>query len=452
MKGNFHSVTLDSERCKGCINCMKRCPTEAIRVRDGKATIISERCIDCGECIRICHNRAKKAVCDDLSQIEAYKWKIAMPAPSFYGQFADIDDINMILTALKRIGFDDVFEVSRAAELVSHLTRKNFEKVKSGLRGPVISSACTAIVRLIRVRFPALCENVLPVNEPFHLAAQMAREEAVAKTGLSPEEIGVFFLSPCPAKVTSAKAPIGIEYSHIDGVLAVSDVYIKMLSALKKIDEPENLMQSGIVGINWATSGGECAGLLTDNYLSADGIENAIKVLEEIEDDKLNDIDFVELNACPGGCVGGVLNMANAFVARSRIKTLRKYLPLTQNRLSGEDDSRMFWEEALQYEAIYKLDDDMGAAMEKMKKINEIEQSLPGLDCGSCGAPSCRAFAEDIVCGNADKRDCIIRFREDLSRLTSLGVNLSTILPAPFRQKTEQKTETEKEEEKNDDI
>ena len=109
MKGNFHSVTLDSDRCKGCINCMKRCPTEAIRVRDGKATIISERCIDCGECIRICHNRAKKAVCDDFSQIEAYKWKIAMPPPSFYGQFADIDDINLILTALKRVSFDDIF-------------------------------------------------------------------------------------------------------------------------------------------------------------------------------------------------------------------------------------------------------------------------------------------------------------------------------------------------------
>ena len=449
MKGIFHSVTLDSERCKGCINCMKRCPTEAIRVRDGKATIITERCIDCGECIRVCHNRAKKAVCDDFAMLDQFKWKIALPPPSFYGQFADIDDINMILTALKKIGFDDIFEVSRAAELVSHLTRQKFDAVKGCVNGPVISSACSAIVRLIRVRFPALCENVLPVNEPVHLAAQIAREEAVAKTGLKPEEIGVFFLSPCPAKVTSAKAPIGIECSHIDGILSVSDVYLKMISALKKITEPEPLMRSGIVGINWATSGGECAGLLTDNYLSADGVENAIKVLEEIEDEKLNDIDFVELNACPGGCVGGVLNMANAFVARSRIKTLRKYLPITQNKLGDENDTRMFWEQSLQYEAIYKLDDDMGAAMKKMKEINEIENSLPGLDCGSCGAPSCRAFAEDIVCGKADRRDCIIRFREELAVLDGLGMNISGILPAPFRHKLEQ---TKAEEDHNDNA
>ena len=45
---SVHSVTLNRELCKGCINCIKRCPTEAIRVRDGKAAIISERCVDCG--------------------------------------------------------------------------------------------------------------------------------------------------------------------------------------------------------------------------------------------------------------------------------------------------------------------------------------------------------------------------------------------------------------------
>ena len=48
----FHSVTLDKDKCLGCTNCIKRCPTEAIRVREGKAQIISERCIDCGECQR----------------------------------------------------------------------------------------------------------------------------------------------------------------------------------------------------------------------------------------------------------------------------------------------------------------------------------------------------------------------------------------------------------------
>ena len=43
-----HSVTLEASKCIGCTDCIKRCPTEAIRVRQAKATIIEERCIDCG--------------------------------------------------------------------------------------------------------------------------------------------------------------------------------------------------------------------------------------------------------------------------------------------------------------------------------------------------------------------------------------------------------------------
>ena len=102
----FHSVTLDRDKCKGCINCIKRCPTEAIRVRNGKAKIISERCIDCGECIRVCPHHAKKAIYDPLSVIDNYEYTIALPAPSFYGQFNNLDDVDIVLSALLDLGFD----------------------------------------------------------------------------------------------------------------------------------------------------------------------------------------------------------------------------------------------------------------------------------------------------------------------------------------------------------
>lgn len=403
----FHSVTLDKDKCKGCINCMKHCPTEAIRVREGKAKIITERCIDCGACIRICHNRAKKAICDDFEMINNFEYKVVLAPPSLYGQFL-VDDINYVLTALKNIGFDSVFEVSTAAEKVSHLTRESLNQLRACTDGPIISSACTAILRLIKVRFPDLCNSVLPITEPIHIAAQMAKDEAVRETGLPPEKIGIFFISPCPAKVTSCKSPVGGTKSLIDGVFSVNDVYVRLLAALKKVDVPEQLMRSGIVGINWAQSGGECAGLLTDNYIYADGMENVIKVLEEIEDGKLPDTEFVELGACPGGCVGGVLNVANPFVARSRISALRRYLPLMLNR-GISDATNMFWEQNLQFETIFRLDENREEAMRKMRRLKAIESMLPGLDCGACGAPTCRALAEDIVCGNATIEECVFK-------------------------------------------
>ena len=77
----FHSVRLDKEKCTACTNCLRRCPTEAIRVRGGRAHIIDERCIDCGECIRVCEYHAKYALTDPLSSIERFKYKIALPAP-----------------------------------------------------------------------------------------------------------------------------------------------------------------------------------------------------------------------------------------------------------------------------------------------------------------------------------------------------------------------------------
>ena len=111
----FHSVYLNEELCNGCINCIKRCPTQAIRVRNGKAVITSQFCIDCGECVRICAHHAKRSHYDRTDILSNYKYTVALPAPSLYSQFNNLNDINIVLTALIYIGFDDVFEVASAA-------------------------------------------------------------------------------------------------------------------------------------------------------------------------------------------------------------------------------------------------------------------------------------------------------------------------------------------------
>ena len=229
-----HSVYLDADKCKGCINCIKRCPTGAIRVRGGKAHINREFCIDCGECIRVCPHHAKKTSYDSLDTMKDYKYKVALPAPSFYAQFNNITDTGIILKALIKLGFDDVFEVAAAAEMVSEMSRKYIADHPEGK--PYISTACPSIVRLIRVRFPELIDRLLPIITPADLAAQLAAKEAMEKTGLPREDIGIFFLSPCPAKVTSVEDPLGIEKSEIDKVLAIKKVYTALLPHMKHDD------------------------------------------------------------------------------------------------------------------------------------------------------------------------------------------------------------------------
>jgi hypothetical protein len=342
-----------------------------------------------------------------------------------------------VLTALKRIGFDEVYEVARAAELVSEATRKMMQN--GHLQVPVISSACPAIVRLIRVRFPDMCSHVLPLNAPMETAACLAKEEASERLQIPKEKIGAVFITPCPAKVTDIKVPIGTPTSEVDLAISISEIFPKLADEMKKIGQVENLSKSGVIGVGWASSGGEAAGLLREKYLAADGIHNCIHVLEELEDDRIRGLDFIELNACSGGCVGGVACVENAYVAKARLQHLRKYLPISRNHLMNNIPYCMQWNEDLEYAPVMKLSDDISEAMAMMMEIDDICSEFPGMDCGSCGAPSCRALAEDVVKGEAKKSDCIFVLRDEIQRMAATLAGMShSQFPSSFSFRTEE--------------
>ncbi len=444
MKENlFHSVRMDRDKCVGCMNCIKHCPTEAIRVRNGKANIIKEKCIDCGKCIAVCPHHAKFAQRESLENVKNFKYKIALPAPSLYGQFNNLDDVNYVLSGLKQLGFDEVFEVSKAAEVVSHATRQKLKENKTGK--PLISSACPAVVRLITVSYPTLIPQLLDMNAPMEIAAIMARKEAIEKTGLKNEEIGVFFITPCPAKITAIRKPLTLDKPVIDGAVAIKDIYPVLVHEMGRLSKDENLLedlqQSGKIGVSWSTSGGESAALLCDNYLAADGIENVKTILDEVEDGKLDSMEFIELNSCTCGCVGGSLTAENPFIAKRRLQMLRKYLPVSCIKYTDEEPEtdKLDWEKAPQANNIMRLADNIFDAMRIMGEINDLEAKLPKLDCGTCGAPSCKALAEDIVRGFASIHDCMFLTRNQYAESDEPQAEmLREILPASFRRHEEE--------------
>ena len=413
----YNSVRLDKSLCKGCINCIKRCPTQAIRVRNGKAVITKKFCIDCGECIRICPHHAKQATYDSLDILSNYEYTVALPAPSLYAQFNNLEDVNIVLNSLKKMGFNDVYEVARAAETVSEMSRKYITENPS--KKPFISSACPSVVRLISIRFPNLIEHLLPIAAPIDFAAKEARKIAMEKTGLPSEKIGIVFISPCPAKVTAVKSPIGFESSEVDAVIAIKDIYQHLLEYMKDCSiSPEDLSSAGKIGVSWGKSGGEAGGILTDSYLAADGIENVIRVLEDLEDQKFTSLEFIELNACSAGCVGGVLTVENPYVAKAKLERLRKYLPVACNHIGSENPDGVFWDKEIEYQPVFTLGADIKESIIMMATVEELCSKFPGLDCGSCGAPTCKALAEDIVRGVAHERDCVHLLREYIHKLS----------------------------------
>ncbi len=438
---NFHSVKLDVDKCKGCTNCIKHCPTEAIRVHNGKATIMEERCIDCGECIRSCPNHAKYAHTATLEKLREYKYNIAMPAPSFFGQFKENEKIEDILQAFLHIGFDEVFEVALAAEVVAFIVHRQL--MEPGIKKPVFSSACPAVLRLMQIKFPGLLDQITHVLSPMEVAARIAKEEAVKKTGIAYDDIGAIFISPCPAKATEMKQPITTKHSAVDAVIGANIIYKDIIRNLGKGSSKDDsfngkgtdLHKATKRGMSWGYLTGESKSIELGTTLAVSGIHNVISLLEEIERGELQDVDFIELQACNAGCVGGPLNIQNSFVGRVHLKDLiTRYgsgIPYyDDSTLLGIYEQKKFEStERVVQRPIMILDEDVSKALIKMERLDKLTEALPGLDCGACGSPTCRALAEDIIRGIAFETDCVIKLRDRVNTLAQEILDLARIVP-----------------------
>lgn len=418
-----HSVLLDPDKCVGCTTCIKKCPTEAIRVRKGRASIIAERCIDCGECIRTCPHGAKRAVSDPLSMIGGYRIKVAVPAPTLYSQYDEDRSVDRVLSGLLELGFDEVFEVAEAAEIVTRATKELLGS--EGIPRPLISSACPAVVRLIQLRFPSLIPHLVPLIPPMETAARIVKERLHS----GEEGVGVFFITPCAGKVTVTRTPLGYARSALDGVIGLRDIYLPLRAAMATAPE-RKLARAGRMGLEWARSEGESDAVGERRSISVDGIGNVIGVLEALEDGKMKDLVYIEALACPAGCLGGPLTVENPYIAKTRLRNREESAPpeaVGPRRYAPLDG--MGWTEAVRARSALVLDPDMLKALVMMEEIEFRACGLPGLDCGSCGAPSCRALAEDIVRGTAIESDCVFKLRDKVRELAKELMALEEIRP-----------------------
>lgn len=410
-----HAIQIDTKKCIGCSHCMRVCPTQAIRIVEGHADIMPERCVDCGECFRVCPVRAIYVKDDGLSALKEGTYRIALIPSVFIGQFPSEYTATKILETIKKIGFDDVFEVEQAVDFMKEIYK---ESAKENLSHPVFSSYCPAVVRLIQVQYPSLTMEIQQLKAPHDIAAIYLRK-IKAEQGIHPENIFIFYITPCAAKIVAAKSPVGEKKSPIDGVINMRELYNKVAKIILNQKDPGVSKKTANMSpdcVNWSLSGYEKK-YFEGRSLAIDAMDNVIEFLDRLEMGQISDINFLEMRACDQGCAGGILCPGNRFLTVERLEQREKKLQRLVERNEGNIQNllmeyRKMLSDSSKVNPIYPragllLDADIEKALQKAERIKKLMTYLPGFDCGACGAPSCKSLAEDIVKNKASISHCV---------------------------------------------
>ncbi len=423
----YHAIHIDIEKCIGCSHCIKVCPTEALHIWDGHSNLNTERCIDCDECYRVCPVGAIQVEDDGLAQIKQFTTKVALIPSVFMGQFPIHVKAREVFKAIQELGFTYVYEVEEGSQLVEDLIT---EKIENQEKTPIISSFCPAVLRLIQVNFPQFTDNIINLKTPVDITATSIRKQLKHK-----ENVGVFYFTPCSAKITSLKAPIGEEESVLDGVINMDSVFNKIQATLNNVTPTVKKHKKEISNnaikpdhILWSLTGGEIKNL-PGTCLSIDGIKNIISFLDRIETRGCHEIDFLEMKGCDQGCAGGILTPQNRFITAQRLRNRAKYYSEYYNE--NPEESPIYHTDGISFDevktlkikprSIIKFDSDPMKALRKMEQSQKIEKILPSLDCGACGFASCKALNRNIIEGKADLEYCFVlqRKKEEIGELTS---------------------------------
>jgi two-component system NtrC family sensor kinase len=423
-------VYTEREKCKGCYACIRNCPSQAIRVREGLAEVIKERCIDCGTCVQLCMAKAKRAESDMgvvwqlLGQRQPVIAMLSAPFPAAFPQIKP----GQLVTALKKLGFSEVMEDSFGAELVcreyARLLRENKGK-------PILSSSCPAVVFYVEKYYPQLIDNLAPIVSPMIAMGRLIKWQYNPKAK-------VVFIGPCITKKAEAKDErvAGV----VDAVLTF--VELKEMFAAKGIapESEEEGQFSGPkpnLGRLFAISGGllKAAGLsddmLANKIINACGREYTPNVLREFAEGNIT-ARLISLCFCEGCIDGPVID--NDLSVFKRREIISNYAISNSDPTQTERDIQQYVGIDLSRKFTNRLvslptprEEDVQKVLEKIGKVDPSYR----MNCGACGYSGCRELAIAVCQGLAEVEMCwpyllnkLKTTQEELvqaEKLTSLG-------------------------------
>jgi iron only hydrogenase large subunit-like protein len=401
-----HPVYTIVNECQDCCKCVRHCPSKAIKVVDGRASVIPELCVSCGLCVKICPAGAKH-IRNDLPRaqylLEEKKNVYAAIAPSWRTNYPGVSD-KQLIKGLKELGFTGVSETALGAELVSAATGELLDKSDSGI---FISSACPAAVDYIRKYLPHQTKNITPVLSPLLTHATLLKR----KYG---KNIGIVFFSPCAAKKTEADnhpdlVDVALTFKDLDLWLKENHIKLTKLQTSRETFVPRTAQEGRL----YSMEGGMIDTLRKNGkqeknyYMSVTGLTSIDRLLgnENIycPDMKI----FIECLACEGGCVNGPAMEKSGGTLNDIITTCKDVT--RQNSLGRKLDfgitSGFIPEEVKPIEISEK---NIKNALTKVGKYSIADE----LNCGGCGYGTCREFAKAMIREKAEPKMCLSYLRK----------------------------------------
>ncbi|MDR1519178.1 MAG: 4Fe-4S binding protein, partial [Planctomycetota bacterium] len=399
MERLFPVYTQETE-CHDCYKCVRQCPVKAIRVENERAKVAPERCVACGRCVVICPSGAKR-VRDDLGRAKRLLLRpgavCASVAPSWAATHPEWSQ-GQLIAALRRLGFEYVSETALGAQELSAALANELGGGKPGLH---ISSACPAVVDLIRKHIPGLAGAITAAASPALTHCRLLKE----KYG---EDATVLFIGPCAAKKTEADEnpslmSLALTFAELDRWLAERNINPALLSPRE--DDVLALAEAA-EGVLYPLEGGMIETMRHYGFpdslqaRSMSGLRRLKISLEHIDPGAFGQTLFLEGLACDGGCVNGPCStvkpspLEGSMAVRSRARlgprgprpglwVERSYIPRAGPRAK--------WSEK----------DILGALARVGKHKPEDE-----LNCGGCGYDTCRGLAQALLAGDAETSMC----------------------------------------------
>ena len=142
---------------------------------------------------------------------------------------------------------------------------------------PIISAYYPAVTRLIQIRNPELIKNISRLESPMEVAARHVRNKIMEEKNIAENNIGIFLLSPCPAKITSIKNSIGIDKSSLNGALSIKELFPKILKILLTQRNEEINDSQNFLGELWGRVGGQSKVSKIHKSIVVDGIKEVSK-------------------------------------------------------------------------------------------------------------------------------------------------------------------------------